>query len=325
MRYFLVIGIMAFSLGLIVFAQYNCDDNVEKARQNSQFLDCLSFSNDGKKLTCSCSDGTIRIVDPITGEHTALKMRFVVLWTLSISSDVKTMAIADGNDIEILNNKDHAKLGSLSGHTGSIAWLVFPNEDTLFSGSTDGTVRYWDVKQKKLKKKLLDQAYEVLALACTSDVEYLAAGDAQGIITVWKKPFEDVSFRIPAHQGTVRSLAFSADNKKLVTTGGDNMARVWDLSSKKAEVTFKDHGGPVISLAISSDAKHVATGSSRDNALFVWNINTGAQVAKFKLPNHPRSLAFSPDGKMLVAGTWESALYFYRCDKWEQSKILKLN
>jgi WD40 repeat protein len=305
-------------------AQQNMNLDAQKEKKASHLIGCIHFSKDGKELYCSCSDGTIRIINPATGEHSAIKTRFISLWTYSISPESKQIAIGDGKVIYVIDYKTHARLCSLSGHSASIASLIFPNEDTLFSGSTDGSVRFWDIKRKEMKGKLLDQAYEVLTLACTSNAEFLAAGDPQGMVTIWKKPFDKILVRYPAQQGIVSSLGFSKDNKKLISAGSSNVT-VWDFPKAKSEFTLEGHAGPVISLAVANDGEIIATGSSRDNTVFVWNIKTGAEVAHFKLPNYPNSLAFSPDGKTLVVGTLETSLHFYDTLKWQRSKVLKLN
>ena len=275
----------------------------EKKRDATYLLDDLVFSKDGSRLFCSRSDGTIRTIDPRSGEQSSVGRPFSVLWTFAISRESAKVAIGDGRDLKVLDLKTFSDICSLSGHTGSIVSIVFPNEDTLISGSTDGSVRIWDVKRKEMKRKLIDQAYEILKIACTGDTEFLVAGDAQGNVMIWKQPFDKMLYRFPAHRGTVQSLAFSVDGTKLITIGGDNTVKIWDFSTRKEEFTLRGHGGPVISLAVSTDGKHLATGSSRDNVIFVWNIKTGAEVAKFVLPNHPKCLAFSPDAKMLVAGS----------------------
>jgi WD40 repeat protein len=69
------------------------------------------------------------------------------------------------------------------------------------------------------------------------------------------------------------------------------------------------HGGTVLSVAFSPDRKTVASGGA-DNAVRVWEVATGKELRRFTAATGPgaelalvHSIAFSPDGKLLVAAT----------------------
>jgi WD40 repeat protein len=69
-------------------------------------------------------------------------------------------------------------VATLTGHRGSVLALVADSTSrTLYSGSTDGTVRTWDVRLSVCKRTLLAQS-AVLSLALAPSV--LVAGFANG-------------------------------------------------------------------------------------------------------------------------------------------------
>jgi len=123
------------------------------------------------------------------------------------------------------------------------------------------------------------------------------------------------------HTRTVRQAIFSPDGKKIVTASQDNTAKIWDAESGKELQTLEGHTSFVNYVAFSPDGKRIATAST-DNTVRIWDVESGEELKRFdRLPgrmrwnydtgeevkderlSNPRSVAFSPDGKRLLAGS----------------------
>ena len=73
------------------------------------------------------------------------------------------------------------------------------------------------------------------------------------------------------------------------------------------------HGDTLRSLCFSRDGKWLATGSCNDKAARLWEVSSGQLVRTFTGPTHPvSSVALSPHGTLLAAGTHEPSIRLWR-------------
>jgi len=71
-----------------------------------------------------------------------------------------------------------------------------------------------------------------------------------------------------------------------------------DTATGKELRRFQGHTDAIKSLAFSPDGKLLAS-AGKDTAVFLWEIQSGKQVAKFVAQFPVESIIFSPDGKTL--------------------------
>jgi WD40 repeat protein len=120
--------------------------------------------------------------------------------------------------------------------------------------------------------------------------------------------------------GELRVVAFMPDGKTLLAGGGGQLEPGailhWDFPGRKSRTPFKAVFEPVHALAVSADGKTLAT-VSRDlrirqgDLVILWDPVTGRERRRLPRlkPGEASSVALSPDGKILAAGSSEVCLW----------------
>jgi len=168
----------------------------------------------------------------------------------------------------------------------------------------DDYVGLFDIKSGRETGQLPGPG-QVSALCVTASEKgnVVAAGFQNGEILVWESRGKKSKSRsLSGHSGAVQALAFSPDGKQLGSGDSQNSARVWDVATGKPKYKLElpKADSPVVVIRYSNDGETLAT--SGDTVHF-WDPANGSE--KHVLPADAllgtRSLAFSPDGKLLAS------------------------
>ena len=251
----------------------------------------LAFSPDSRSLAIGYESSEMKTVDPKTGSQLReFKGQFPEdpfgIASITFSPDGKFLAAGMGGSDGSAFNLWQASTGKLVRFTPGAAYALafFPDSKTLVGGGSEWrnntwsmVTMFWDVETGKLKRTL----------------------------------------RTPPEQ-RISSLALSADGRTLVAandvydykTQMSNMeaeTRAWDTKSGKVLWSSKEPTVLNPTVAHSPTADVVASFGTD----FVWlkESRTGKTIRKLHLEEpmfHPTSLAFSPDGSTLAAGTENS-------------------
>jgi WD40 repeat protein len=90
-----------------------------------------------------------------------------------------------------------------------------------------------------------------------------------------------------------------------VSGGYDNKLRIWDVESRNNERVLEGHTSVVNAVSYSPDGEFIASASTFDNTLRFWDASTGKPYGEPLPINKVTKIAFSPDGKMLAAATYD--------------------
>ena len=176
----------------------------------------------------------------------------------------------------------------LAGHERWISSIAFsPDGKTIASGSSDDTIKLWDVATGSLKDTLEGHTASVRSVAFSPDGKTIASGSSDDTIKLWDVATGSLKDTLEGHTASVRSVAFSPDGKTLAS-GAGGIPRTFLHSSSGQFIRME-----------STD--------SRDASIKLWDVATGTLKATLEGHTAPvHSVAFSPDGKTLASGsgTW---------------------
>ncbi len=196
----------------------------------------------------------------------------------------------------------HQDVGTIKGHTRDVTSLAVSADGRwLASGSTDLTVRIWDAKSKASITTLEGHDGEIGALAFSPDGKYLASGEMYKKVKIWDTSTWKEIAMFTDCEGALTSLVFSKDSSKLFGTSKDNSARRWKVGASEPGTVLK-HNYSVVDSALSPDGTIFATFDDGGN-LHLWDANTLKQKQEFESSSTGKSIAFSPDGKIIATGS----------------------
>jgi WD40 repeat protein len=137
------------------------------------------------------------------------------------------------------------------------------------------------------------------------------------------------------HTAAINRIAVDVRGRWLVTASDDKTARVWDLKTGQLQKVLRPPQGPgpegrLYAVALSPDGTTVAVGGYTqfndgkraalgDHALYLLDRATGRVLKRLGgLPDIILDLAFSPDGRYLVAGLGgHDGVRLYHSDAWD--------
>ncbi|OJJ67617.1 hypothetical protein ASPBRDRAFT_660900 [Aspergillus brasiliensis CBS 101740] len=127
-------------------------------------------------------------------------------------------------------------------------------------------------------------------------------------VILWDVDSRSIRHRLHGHSDAVMWIGISPDSSLAASISWDGTARIWDALSGESLHIIGPLGGQLWCGAFSLDSKYLAVSEGGDNAIHVYDITTAQSIARIEIPTWSRSLAWSPDGKLLAGGLEIGAL-----------------
>lgn len=200
-----------------------------------------------------------------------------------------------------------------SGHKDVVrAIVITPDGQHMISGSSDATIRFWDLISGK-QVNVIQTHRPVMSLAVSNDGKFLACGMSDAVVKMWKLKMDatitpyDEKILSRNYRGDVLAIAFSPDGTKVVAGGDKQQPRIWDLNALDQRCKSSTMNGTLSSLAWSRDGQRVLLCESDGQSLRWFPLDSKgadskAAAAKFRDPRRGKQVIQSGDEPLIVVG-----------------------
>jgi hypothetical protein len=202
-----------------------------------------------------------------------------------------------------------ACLMALRGHTGWVLGVALSSDGrAALSGSSDQTVRVWDLTSGRCTAVLEGHTNLVSSVALSSDGWAALSGSDDNTVRVWDLAQGRCTAVLQGHTDKVRSVALSSDGRAALSGSDDNTVRVWDLAQGRCTAVLQGHTHRVQSVGLSSDGRSAVSGSC-DRTVRVWDLAQGRCTAVLEGHTGPvYGVGLSSDGRAAVSGSGDKTV-----------------
>ena len=188
----------------------------------------------------------------------------------------------------------------------SLDWS--PDGKFLAVAGTEGALMVWDAGAGAVRHRLTAHRIGALRVAWSPDSLWFVSSGQDGKIKLWHAQSGELAHELAGGGAWVEHLAWSQIGNLLLATAGKKL-RVWDVAGEM-QFEFAAHESTVAALQLRADGKGFATACYGKIRCFRFGETSPYETLEWK--SSLISLAWSPNGRFIVAGTQENTLQFYR-------------
>jgi len=231
----------------------------------------------GARVYTASSDKSIRAIDVATGK---------VGWEVTDAHDEAVNCLTfweeggllvSGDDIggvKLWDCREGRKkaVASIQKHEDFIADLLV-HDGMLFGASGDNTLSTYDLKQRKLVARTMDQEDELLSLSVLKHGKKVVAGTQSGVLLVYSwGEWLNCTDRFVGHPETVEALV-KVDEETLLTGSSDGLIRLCSVLPNKLLGVLGSHEDfPVERMKMGWDRRVLAS-IAHDSVVRFWDMS----------------------------------------------------
>jgi WD40 repeat protein len=232
----------------------------------------IAFSSDGHLLASGGNDGTVSILESVTG--TLLRSWKAQdtgnISALAFSPDGSQLASAEPVAIRLWDVGSGMLLRDFGGHLqyGADALAFHPAGSRLYSrGLIGDDIKEWDLDAHR--QVLEDAKTTVIAMAVSPDGRWLVTGSSDRNLRTYDA---ESGIRLRSwrgHADRITAIAVSPDSRLIASGSHDNTIRVWRAADGQLLRTLTGHTANVWSLAFDSTGGRLISASD-DHTVRIW-------------------------------------------------------
>lgn len=189
----------------------------------------------------------------------------------------------------------------INGHQGWVRSVcVEPDNQWFATGSSDRTIKIWDLASGELKLSLTGHIMGIRGLAISNRHPYLFSAGEDKMVKCWDLEMNKVIRHYHGHLSGVYSLDLHPTLDVLVSAGNDAVARVWDIRTRQQVHVLTGHKAAISQVRCQEADPQVIT-TSMDSTVRLWDLAAGKTMSVLThhkkavrgLALHPKEFTFS--------------------------------
>jgi WD40 repeat protein/serine/threonine protein kinase len=290
----------------------------------------VALSPDAKIAATGGDSGVVQRWDVSTGTALGAPLRHRwPIWAIAFSPDCRVLLTGSGTfeknagEVHLWDAASGQPLHAPLTFSTRVFDVLFSRDGTVFLTVSADHARLWSTDGAQALGPPLKHPKELLTAALSPDGKTVLTGGEDGTARFWNGRTGAPLGAPVDHAGAVEVVAFSPDGHVFLTGCKDASARLWKTEDR-TEVAALSHRGPVKAAAFSADGRLVATGCDIEDAVAagkerliagearLWDVASGRRLSEPLFhPNGVRTLAFSPDGRLLATGCRDGCARFF--------------
>ncbi|UKK02575.2 G protein beta subunit-like polypeptide [Theileria orientalis] len=210
-----------------------------------------------------------------------------------------------------------------NGHTKDVNSVAFsPDNRQIISGSRDRTIKLWNTLAEckfTISNNTHSDWVSCVRFSPSGKEPIFVSGGWDKLIKVWDLRTCHLKHTLYGHEGVVYSVSISPDGSLCASGGKDGVARLWDM--KEANSLHLLEAGSTINALCFSPCNYWLCAAT-DKAIKIWDLENKNILAEIHNDRPKKvglpwcvSLCWSPDGRVLYAGSTDGNIYVYQVSR----------
>ena len=288
--------------------------SLKKVIEDSHPIRCCCFSPKGEYFAIGTNSKSLKIYD-----------LSYILDNFNKRNNIYSQLNNNNNATSILSNSKINKetIGMIfeqkDHHHGSIFCIDWSSSGKLLAtGSNDKTIKLMSIPELDEKNNISltgnQGTVRSLFFEPTNDLILVSANTGESTIKIWDTNKGINLVCLEGHDSDVKSVKWSNDSQFFASCSLDKTIRFWDIRDYKTiNLLSAIQYAYINDISIFSKGNNtiVAVGHS-DGLVTIWDYSKQCVIKEIYDHNKEvRSVAFSPDGKYLLSGSFDSTIKIY--------------
>ena len=225
------------------------------------------------------------------------------------------IAITGGEDetIRIWDTLLTSSKGVLRGHLSPVSHLaLFTGGEILASGSLDGTIIFWNIKEQTLLNSAKISGKDgIKSLVFHPEEKILLIGGKNGTVEIRSFPELKLIFNFSAHKKTVTDIEFNNRGDIFVTSSEDGKVIIWDWKDRKSRFSI-DLNDAVSDLSIHPRRQEMAVVTT-GGKFETWNIEKGTKINEIKkFEKSVSHVQYDNNGRRILTALDDGSIHIWK-------------
>jgi WD40 repeat protein len=254
------------------------------------------------------------------------------IWSLDLDPHTGDLLVSMDSGVQIWDLETGKMQGQVHDHAFPGIYRWSPDGRSIASADhVTNLIEVWDIEKGKVYQRLKvegdystgyiydfwDPPIGISQLAWSPNGEMLAAVSHDENLYLWDMLDASLMDSIPLEDPDIILLEWSPDSSRLAYYGKGDHVYIWDVVHKESSTEPGEAKQDVQYLSWSPDGTKFAL--QDEKTLWVWNARTWELLKKFPEYQAASSIAWSPDGSMILL--YDQTLDVISTDTWDQVQV----